>query len=134
VTDKVRRLSKGMVAQVHLALMASIDARLMILDEPTLGLDVLSRKAFYEMLIEEWCDGERSVVISTHQVEEVEALLSDVLMLNEGKLVLSISLEDLDRRFTAPTDALQSGRRTRPSLVDLFVALTRKPELNPVTP
>jgi ABC-type multidrug transport system ATPase subunit len=61
----------------------------MILDEPTLGLDVLSRKAFYEMLIDEWCDGERSVLISTHQVEEIETLLSDVLMLNEGKLVLS---------------------------------------------
>jgi ABC-2 type transport system ATP-binding protein len=78
-----------MVAQVHLALVAAIDARLMILDEPTLGLDVLSRKAFYEMLIDEWCDGERSVLISTHQVEEIEALLSDVLMLNEGKLVLN---------------------------------------------
>jgi ABC-2 type transport system ATP-binding protein len=87
-------LSKGMVVQAHLALVAAIDARLMILDEPTLGLDVLSRKAFYEMLIDEWCDGERSVLISTHQVEEIENLLSDVLMLNEGKLVLSISLED----------------------------------------
>jgi ABC-2 type transport system ATP-binding protein len=87
--DKVKSLSKGMVAQAHLALVASIDARLMILDEPTLGLDVLSRKAFYEMLIDEWCDGERSVLVSTHQVEEIESLLSDVLMLNEGKLVLS---------------------------------------------
>jgi ABC-2 type transport system ATP-binding protein len=128
---------------------------------------VLSRKAFYEMLIEEWCDGERSVVISTHQVEEIESLLSDVLMLNEGKLVLSISLEDMDQRFVAlshdasvaqemaaahpllkyrvgpgpngsaalfdgaPPAAVQAlGRRVRPSLVDLFVALTRKPELD----
>jgi ABC-2 type transport system ATP-binding protein len=99
--DKVKALSKGMVVQVHLALMASIDAQLMILDEPTLGLDVLSRKAFYEMLIDEWCDGERSVLISTHQVEEIETLLSDVMMLNEGKLVLSISLEEMDRRFVA---------------------------------
>jgi ABC-2 type transport system ATP-binding protein len=65
--DKVKSLSKGMVAQAHLALLASIDARLMILDEPTLGLDVLSRKAFYEMLIDEWCDGERGVIVSTHQ-------------------------------------------------------------------
>jgi len=166
--DKVKSLSKGMVAQAHLALIASIDARLMILDEPTLGLDVLSRKAFYEMLIDEWCDGERSVVISTHQVEEIESLLSDVMMLNEGKLVLSISLEDLDRRFVAlghdaaaadqmaaahpllryrvqgagstthaalfdgpPPDAVQAlGRPMRPSLVDLFVALTRKPEID----
>ena len=99
--DKVKNLSKGMVVQLHLALVAAIDAKLLILDEPTLGLDVLSRKAFYEMLIDEWCDGERSVLISTHQVEEVEALLSDVLMLNEGKLVLAIPLADIDQRFTA---------------------------------
>jgi len=164
LNDKVKSLSKGMVAQAHLALLASIDARLMILDEPTLGLDVLSRKAFYEMLIDEWCDGERSVIVSTHQVEEVEPLLSDVLMLNEGRLVLSLSLEEMDRRFVAlshdpavaeqmeaahpllkyrvqgghaalfdgePPAALQAlGRRVRPSLVDLFVALTRKPELD----
>ena len=162
--DKVKTLSKGMVVQAHLALVAAIDARLMILDEPTLGLDVLSRKAFYEMLIDEWCDGERSVLISTHQVEEIESLLSDVLMLNEGKLVLSISLEDMDRRFVAlshdasvaeqmaaahpllkyrvqggsaslfdgepPPNVQALGRRVRPSLVDLFVALTRKPELD----
>ena len=162
--DKVKTLSKGMVVQAHLALVAAIDAKLMILDEPTLGLDVLSRKAFYEMLIDEWCDGERSVLISTHQVEEIENLLSDVLMLNEGKLVLSISLEDMDRRFVAlshdaavaeqmaaahpllkyrvqggsaslfdgePPEHLRAlGKRVRPSLVDLFVALTRKPELD----
>ena len=162
--DKVKTLSKGMVVQAHLALTAAIDAKLMILDEPTLGLDVLSRKAFYEMLIDEWCDGERSVLISTHQVEEIESLLSDVLMLNEGKLVLSISLEDMDRRFVAlshdnavaeqmaaahpllkyrvqggsaslfdgepPASVQALGKRVRPSLVDLFVALTRKPELD----
>ena len=167
LNDKVKTLSKGMMVQAHLALIAAIDAKLMILDEPTLGLDVLSRKAFYEMLIDEWCDGERSVLISTHQVEEIESLLSDVLMLNEGKLVLSISLEEMDRRFVAlshdaevadqmaaahpllkyriapgpggnaalfdgaPPEQVQAlGKRMRPSLVDLFVALTRKPELD----
>ncbi len=166
-SDKVKTLSKGMVVQAHLALVAAIDAKLMILDEPTLGLDVLSRKAFYEMLIDEWCDGERSVIISTHQVEEIEALLSDVLMLNEGKLVLNMSLQDMDQRFVAfshdaaaadrmaaahpllryrtgagpdahaalfdgepPPDVQALGQRLRPSLVDLFVALTRKPELD----
>ncbi len=162
--DRVKALSKGMVAQLHMALIASIDARLMVLDEPTLGLDVLSRKAFYELLIDEWCDGERSVLISTHQVEEIENLLSDVLMLNEGRLVLSLSLEDIDRRFVAlshdagaadamaaahpllryrvqggsaslfdgppPADVMALGQRVRPSLVDLFVALTRAPEKN----
>ena len=164
LNDKVKTLSKGMVVQAHLALVAAIDARLMILDEPTLGLDVLSRKAFYEMLVDEWCDGERSVVISTHQVEEIEALLSDVLMLNEGRLALSLSLEDIDRRFVAlghdasvaaemeaahpllryrvqggsaalfdgepPPSVAALGRRMRPSLVDLFVALTRQPQHN----
>ena len=164
LNDKVKTLSKGMVVQAHLALVAAIDAKLMILDEPTLGLDVISRKAFYEMLIDEWCDGQRSVVISTHQVEEIETLLSDVMMLNEGKLALSVSLEEIDRRFVAfshdPTVAAEMaaahpllryrvqggsaalfdgepppsvaalGRRIRPSLVDLFVALTRAPEAN----
>lgn len=165
--DKVKNLSKGMVVQLHLALVAAIDAKLLILDEPTLGLDVLSRKAFYDMLIDEWCDGERSVLISTHQVEEIEALLSDVLMLNEGQLVLSIPLADIDQRFVAlghdaaaadamaaahpllryrvqggsaalfdgaPPAAVEAlGQRLRPSLVDLFVALTRRPEINPTS-
>ena len=164
LSDKVKTLSKGMVVQGHLALVAAIDAQLMILDEPTLGLDVLSRKAFYEMLLDEWCDGERSVLVSTHQVEEIETLLSDVLMLNEGKLVLSIPLADIDQRFVAlghdpavadavaaahpllryrvqggsaalfdgppPADVLALGRPLRPSLVDLFVALTRQPDIN----
>ena len=164
LSDRVKNLSKGMVVQLHLALVAAIDAKLLILDEPTLGLDVLSRKAFYDMLIDEWCDGERSVLISTHQVEEIEALLSVVLMLNEGKLVLAIPLADIDRRFVAlghdaaaadavaaahpllryrvqggnaalfdgppPADVEALGQRLRPSLVDLFVALTRRPEIN----
>ena len=163
--DKVKNLSKGMVAQTHLALIAAIDAKVMILDEPTLGLDVISRKSFYEMLIDEWCDGERSVLISTHQVEEVESLLSDVMMLDEGRLVLNISLEDMDRRFVAlshdpataeaiaaahpllryrqsggrgaaifdgppPEHVSALGERIRPSLVDLFMALTRNPALH----
>ncbi len=164
LNDKIKTLSKGMVAQLHLALVAAIDARLLVLDEPTLGLDVLSRKAFYEMLIDEWCDGERSVLISTHQVEEIESLLSDVLMLNEGKLVLAIPLTDIDNRFSAlghdaaaadavaaahpllryrvqggsaalfegqpPPELAALGQRLRPSLVDLFLALTRQPEIN----
>ncbi|HEY1090453.1 MAG TPA: ABC transporter ATP-binding protein [Burkholderiaceae bacterium] len=161
--DKVKSLSKGMVTQLHLALIASIDSQLMILDEPTLGLDVISRKSFYEMLIDDWCDGERTVIISTHQVEEIESLLSDVMMLDQGKLVLNISLEEMDSRFVAlshdasaaetvaaahpllryrqagrpaalfdgaPPQHLELlGQRFRPSLVDLFMALTRKPEM-----
>lgn len=163
--DKVKTLSKGMVVQLHLSLIAAIDAKLMILDEPTLGLDLLSRKSFYGMLVDEWCDDERTVLISTHQVEEIETLLSHVMILNEGKLVLNISLEDVDRRFVAlghdtsaadriaaahpllryrqqgeavalfdgaPSDEIAAlGRRMRPSLTELFMALTRAPELNP---
>ncbi|MCU7370837.1 ABC transporter ATP-binding protein [Paucibacter sp. O1-1] len=163
LNDKVKSLSKGMVTQAHLALIAAIDTKLMILDEPTLGLDVMSRKSFYEMLIDEWCDGERSVLISTHQVEEIETLLSDVMMLDMGRLVLNISLEEMDSRFVAlshdpaaadavaaahpllryrqqgrpaalfdgaPPPQLEAmGQRFRPSLVDLFMALTRKPEM-----
>ena len=162
--DKVKALSKGMIVQVHLALIAAIDARLMILDEPTLGLDILSRKSFYEMLIDEWCDGERSLLISTHQVEEIQPLLSDVMMLNEGRLVLATSLVELDERFVGlshdagaaeqiaaahpllryrqqgqaaalfdgppPAHIAALGQRFHPSLVDLFVALTRAPEMN----
>jgi len=162
--DRVKTLSKGMVVQVHLALIAAIDARVMVLDEPTLGLDILSRKSFYEMLIDEWCDGERSVLISTHQVEEIQPLLSDVVMLNEGKVVLATSLVEMDQRFVGlshdaaaadrvaaahpllryrqmgqsaalfdgppPADVAALGQRFQPSLVDLFVALTRAPEMN----
>jgi ABC-2 type transport system ATP-binding protein len=162
--DRIKTLSKGMLAQAHLALIAAIDARLMILDEPTLGLDVLSRKSFYEMLIEQWCDGERTLIVSTHQVEEIETLLSDVLMLNEGRLVLATSLDEIDRRYVGlahepqvadavaaahpllryrtprgaaavfegepPASVLALGQRVRPSLVDLFLALTRRPELD----
>ena len=162
--DRVKTLSKGMVVQVHLALIAAIDAKVMILDEPTLGLDILSRKSFYEMLVEEWCDGERSVLISTHQVEEIQPLLSDVIMLNEGRVVLATSLVDMDQRFVGlshdaaaadriaaahpllryrqmgqsaalfdgppPAEIAALGQRFQPSLVDLFVALTRAPEIN----
>lgn len=129
--DKVKQLSRGMVVQLHLALIAAVDAKVLVLDEPTLGLDVLSRKAFYGMLIDEWCDGERTVLISTHQVEEVEALLSDVIMLNEGRIVLNIPLDQLEQRYAAlPPGSVPSGRPVRPNLVDLFVALTRAPELN----
>ena len=164
LSDRIKTLSKGMVVQVHLALIAAIDAKVMILDEPTLGLDILSRKSFYEMLVEEWCDGERSVLISTHQVEEIQPLLSDVIMLNEGRIVLATSLVDMDQRFVGlshdaaaadriaaahpllryrqmgqsaalfdgppPAEIAALGQRFQPSLVDLFVALTRAPEMN----
>jgi len=96
---RIRDLSKGMVVQLHLALVMAIDARLLILDEPTLGLDILFRKRFFEQLISDYYDGERTIIISTHQVEEVQHILTDVMFLDRGKLVLSKSMEDIERQF-----------------------------------
>lgn len=96
---KIRHLSKGMMVQVHLALVMAIDARLLILDEPTLGLDILFRKRFFEQLISDYFDGERTIIISTHQVDEVQHILTDVMFLNRGKLVLSKSMEDIEQQF-----------------------------------
>lgn len=99
LSRKIRHLSKGMMVQVHLALVMAIDARLLILDEPTLGLDILFRKRFFEQLISDYFDGERTIIISTHQVDEVQNILTDVMFLNRGKLVLSKSMEDIEAQF-----------------------------------
>ncbi len=97
---KVSTLSKGMVAQLHLALTLAIDAELLILDEPTLGLDILYRKAFYDYLLEDYHERNRTIVITTHQVEEIEHLLTDVAFIANGKLALCASTEDIATRFT----------------------------------
>ncbi len=97
---KVRALSKGMTVQVHLAVVMSIDAKLLVLDEPTLGLDIIFRKQFYQSLLEEYFDEERTVIITTHQVEEVEHILSDVMFIREGEIVLQAEMEDLTSQFT----------------------------------
>ena len=96
---RIRDLSKGMMVQVHLALVMAIDARLLILDEPTLGLDILFRKRFFEQLISDYFDQERTIIISTHQVDEVQHILTDVMFLNHGKLVLSRSMEQIEADF-----------------------------------
>ncbi len=96
---KVKAMSKGMVAQLHLALIMAIDAKLLVLDEPTLGLDILYRKQFYQNLLEDYFDENKSIVITTHQVEEVEHVLSDIIFINEGKIVLDTSMEQLAERF-----------------------------------
>ncbi|MEO0437641.1 MAG: ABC transporter ATP-binding protein [Pseudomonadota bacterium] len=92
-------LSKGMSVQLHLAIVMAIDARLLILDEPTLGLDILFRKRFYEQLINDYFDGERTIVVSTHQVEEVQNILTHVIFMHRGKVILFDSLNDLEERF-----------------------------------
>jgi ABC-2 type transport system ATP-binding protein len=97
---KVKQLSKGMVAQLHLALVMAIDARLLVLDEPTLGLDILYRKQFYSSLLNDYFDEERTILITTHQVEEVEHILTDLIFIQDGKIVLDTSMEEVEQRYT----------------------------------
>ncbi len=98
-TSKVRELSKGMVAQLHLALVMAIDARLLVLDEPTLGLDILFRKQFYDSLLNDYFDGSRTIVITTHQVEELQHVLTDLMFIDRGRIVLDCSMEDFEARY-----------------------------------
>jgi ABC-2 type transport system ATP-binding protein len=97
--SRVRELSKGMVTQLHLALVIGVDARLLVLDEPTLGLDLLFRKQFYDALLSDYCDGRRTIVVTTHQVEEVQDLLTDLVLLDRGRIVLACSMEDYEGRY-----------------------------------
>jgi ABC-2 type transport system ATP-binding protein len=97
--SRVRELSKGMVTQLHLALILAIDARLLVLDEPTLGLDLLYRRAFYDTLLNDYFDHERTILVTTHQVEEVENLFTDVLFIRRGQIVLDAEVESLAARF-----------------------------------
>jgi ABC-2 type transport system ATP-binding protein len=97
--SRVRELSKGMVTQLHLALILAIDAKLLVLDEPTLGLDLLYRRAFYDTLLNDYFDKERTILITTHQVEEVEHLLTDVIFVQHGRIALASSIDDLAGRF-----------------------------------
>src|SRR5437660_3967534 len=98
-TSKVRELSKGMVAQLHLALVMAIDAKLLVLDEPTLGLDILYRKQFYDSLLNDYFDHSRTIVVTTHQVEEVQDVLTDLMFINRGQIVLECSMEEFDSRY-----------------------------------
>src|SRR4051794_11016573 len=98
-TSKVRELSKGMVAQLHLALIMAIDAKLLVLDEPTLGLDIIYRKSFYDSLLNDYFDRNRTIVVSTHQVEEIQYILTDVAFIDRGKIVLDCSMEDFEARY-----------------------------------
>src|ERR1700681_424988 len=97
--SKVRELSKGMVTQLHLALVMAIDAKLLVLDEPTLGLDILYRKQFYDSLLNDYFDRSRTIVVTTHQVEEVQQILTDVMFINRGRIVLDCSMEEFESRY-----------------------------------
>src|SRR6266403_6067198 len=98
-SSKVRELSKGMVAQLHLALVMAIDARLLVLDEPTLGLDILYRKQFYDSLLNDYFDRSRTIIVTTHQVEEVQEVLTDLMFIYRGRIVLECSMEEFDSRY-----------------------------------
>jgi ABC-2 type transport system ATP-binding protein len=111
--SRVRELSKGMVTQLHLALILAIDARLLVLDEPTLGLDLLFRRQFYDTLVNDYFDKERTILITTHQVEEIENLLTDVIFIQKGRIALASSVEDLAGRFVQLTAAPEQARRAR---------------------
>jgi ABC-2 type transport system ATP-binding protein len=97
--SKVRELSKGMVVQLHLALVMAIDARLLVLDEPTLGLDILYRKQFYDTLLNDYFDRNRTIVLTTHQVEEVQDVLTDLVFIDRGRIVLASTMEEVESRF-----------------------------------
>ena len=114
---RVREMSKGMIVQLHLALVMAIDARLLVLDEPTLGLDILYRKQFYQRLLEDYFDEDKTILVTTHQVEEIEHILTDVLFIRDGKIVLSAPMEDVAERYTevlVNTDALEAARALGP--------------------
>jgi ABC-2 type transport system ATP-binding protein len=96
---KVRELSKGMIVQLHLALVMAIDARLLVLDEPTLGLDILYRKQFYQRLLEDYFDEHKTILVTTHQVEEIEHILTDVMFIRDGRIVLSAPMDEVGERY-----------------------------------
>jgi ABC-2 type transport system ATP-binding protein len=115
--SKVRELSKGMVAQLHLALVMAIDARLLVLDEPTLGLDILYRKQFYDSLLNDYFDRRRTIVVTTHQVEEIQDVLTDVAFINRGRIVFDCSMEEFESRYLevmANPEQIAAARALKP--------------------
>jgi ABC-2 type transport system ATP-binding protein len=116
-SSKIGELSKGMVTQLHLALVMAIDARLLVLDEPTLGLDILFRKQFYDSLLNDYFDHSRTIIITTHQVEEIQHILTDVVLINHGRIALNLSMEDFEARYfevMVHPDQLEAARTKNP--------------------
>jgi ABC-2 type transport system ATP-binding protein len=115
--SKVRELSKGMVAQLHLALVMAIDAKLLVLDEPTLGLDILYRKQFYDSLLNDYFDRTRTIVVATHQIEEIKDVLTDLMFINYGRIVLNCTMDEFESRFAeimVLPEKLAAARALRP--------------------
>ncbi|HST78208.1 MAG TPA: ABC transporter ATP-binding protein [Verrucomicrobiae bacterium] len=117
LSSKVKELSKGMVTQLHLAIVMAIDARLLVLDEPTLGLDLLFRKQFYDSLLSDYFDGNRTIVVTTHQVEEIQNVLTDLIFIDRGRIVLNCSMEEIESRYMelmVRPEHLAAARALRP--------------------
>jgi len=116
-TSKISELSKGMVTQLHLALVMAIDAKLLVLDEPTLGLDLLYRKQFYDSLLNDYFDRSRTIVVTTHQVEDVQNVITDLMFINRGRIVLSCSMEEFESRYlelTVRPEKVSEARALKP--------------------
>ena len=114
---RVREMSKGMIVQLHLALVMAIDAKFLVLDEPTLGLDILYRKQFYQRLLEDYFDEEKTILVTTHQVEEIEHILTDVMFIRDGKIVLNATMDDVGARYVevlVNADQLDAARALKP--------------------
>ncbi len=114
---RVRELSKGMIVQLHLALVMAIDAKLLVLDEPTLGLDILYRKAFYESLLADYFDENKTIIVTTHQVEEVEHILTDLIFIRDGKIALAATMDDIGERYAevmVNPDRVEAARALKP--------------------
>jgi len=114
---KVKEMSKGMIVQLHLALVMAIDAKLLVLDEPTLGLDILYRKQFYQNLLEDYFDENKTIIVTTHQVEEIEHILSDLIFIREGKITLSATMDEVGERFVevmVPAENAAAARALNP--------------------
>ncbi len=115
--QRVRELSKGMIVQLHLALVMAIDAKVLVLDEPTLGLDILYRKEFYQRLLEDYFDEQKTIIVTTHQVEEIEHILTDVMFIRDGRIVLTTDMEDIGDRYSevlVSADTLDAARALNP--------------------
>ena len=114
---KVKEMSKGMIVQLHLALVMAIDAKLLVLDEPTLGLDILYRKQFYQNLLEDYFDENKTIIVTTHQVEEIEHILSDLMFIREGRITLSASMDEISERFVevmVPAENVAAAKALNP--------------------
>jgi len=117
-TSKIRHLSKGMVTQLQLAIVMAIDARLLVLDEPTLGLDILFRQQFYDSLLNDYFDRTRTIIVATHQIEEIQHILTDLIFINRGRIVLDTSMEEFESRYTevqVRAGQLSSARALKPT-------------------